>query len=105
MKKIYAYMMLLVFTGFMAGIAVDFSLYLKFINAGCEVENMTILPEECQEESGSSSSDGEFQVHQVPEELLELSFFYFSEETSLDQISTNLENGFYEIPYSPPERL
>ena len=95
--------MLIVFTGFMAGIAVDFSLYLTFINGGGEIENMTILPEECQEESGSSSSDGEFQAHQVPGDLLELAFFNFFTENASDLVSTDPENGFYEIPYSPPE--
>lgn len=97
--------MLFLFIGFMAAIAADFSLYLTYMSGGNDIENTTILPEECQEESGSSSGDGELQIHQVSEGVLELSFFNFSPEIKSDQTSSDPENGFHQIPYSPPERV
>jgi|GEM_PF-5149874 hypothetical protein len=95
--------MLLLFTGFMAGIAADFSLYLTFINGGSDIENLTILPEECQEESGSSS-DGEIHFYQEPSNFLELIFFCPFSEIAGDQNFSVPNNGFYDIPYSPPEQ-
>lgn len=101
MKNWVAIFLLSVFMGFIACLTVNYGTYLKILNGGNAVEDVSnTMPEEHHEKSQLDEKGKNFHFHNS---LCGLLLVKYSAAIALTCTFSLQENLYFDVPFSPPE--
>lgn len=99
MRQLYSHILSLIFIAFLVSISVNYSAFLKIVNAGASTEEVTNIPEENEEESADEDLQHQFKLLQFSWSLHDKHFKDYPQEFQHFAIQDYVP----EVPYSPPE--